>query len=67
MFEGTRKRVKIFCDRRHSRPVRVFAFLEVFCFYFSFAALAALALNVFLAGLTDDAPGRVCPRSFRSP
>ena len=60
MFEGTRKRVKIFCDRRHSRPVRVFAFLEVFCFYFSFAALAALALNVFLAGLTDNAPGRVC-------
>ena len=60
MFEGTRKRVKIVCDRSRSRSVRVFAFFEVFCFYYSFAALAALALNLILPGLTGYAPGRFC-------
>ena len=65
MFEGTRKRVKIVCDRSRSRSVRVFAFFEVFCFYYSFAALAALALNLILPGLTGYAPGRFC-RAFLS-
>ena len=61
MFEGTRKRVRLFRDRQHyPRSVRVFAFLEVFCFYFSFAALAVLALGLILAALTGFAPGRVC-------
>ena len=60
MFEGTRKRFGMMCSRRPSPSVRLFAGLEIFCFYFSFAALAALAVNILLVVFTDFELGRVC-------
>ncbi|MCR5359464.1 MAG: DUF445 family protein [Thermoguttaceae bacterium] len=60
MFDGSRKRFDIVRDRRLSPSVRLFAALEIFCFFFSFAALAALAVNILLVALTDFEPGRVC-------
>ena len=42
MFNGTKKRLFILADRRKNFGTRLFAFLEVFCFYFSIAALMAV-------------------------
>ena len=48
MFAGSRQRLRMARDRRHSGAVRIFALLEVICFYFSFAALAFLGADLFL-------------------
>ena len=46
MFTGTRKRIGHVFDRLAPRGTRIFAGLELFCFYASWAALVALAVCV---------------------
>ena len=63
MFDGTRKRLAMLRNRYLSPATRVFAFLEVFCFYFSFAALLFLAFDLVMGSLTDFEPA---PRAILS-
>ena len=46
MFLGTRKRIGIVFDRRTPGGTRIFAGLELFCFYASWTAFVALAVCV---------------------
>ena len=46
MFSGTRKRIEIVVDRKAPSGTRVFAALELFCFYASWASFVALAVYV---------------------
>ncbi|MDO5310052.1 MAG: DUF445 family protein [Planctomycetia bacterium] len=58
MFAGTRKRLQIVCNKRSSRSVRVFALLEVFCFYASVVSLLALAAQC-VAQALGYSPGAI--------
>lgn len=52
MFNGTRKRLAVAGDRTRKTGIRIFAFLEVFCFFSSLFLLAVLGVGIVLAGTT---------------
>ncbi|MDO4557291.1 MAG: hypothetical protein Q4B70_19430, partial [Lachnospiraceae bacterium] len=54
MFNGTRKRWKIAMLAKNSKMTRIFAVLEILCFYISIMAIGAMIIHLIVLKTSDS-------------